>query len=129
MEQLKMNTQLVIDTAMAMVADDHGLLAIDESQATCNKRFAELGITQTEGARRANRDLIITTPGLGESISGVILFDETLTPQRTGNYRWVIWVKSRQCIRAGQLRSWGRFPDCYRPVSANKLRPDHSPTR
>ena len=73
-----MNTQLLIDSARAMVADDKGLLAMDESNPTCNKRFAKLGIPQTEEARRAYRELIITTPGLGESISGAIFYDETI---------------------------------------------------
>ena len=80
--QLKMNTQLLIDTARAMVADDKGLLAMDESHPTCNKRFAKLGIPQTEEARRGYRELIITTPGLGESISGAILYDETIHQQK-----------------------------------------------
>jgi fructose-bisphosphate aldolase class I len=61
-----------------MVADDKGLLAMDESNPTCNKRFAKWGIPQTEETRRAYRELIVTTPGLGESISGAILYDETI---------------------------------------------------
>jgi fructose-bisphosphate aldolase class I len=61
-----------------MMADDKGLLAMDESNPTCNKRFAKLNIPQTVEARRAYRELIVTTPGLGESISGAILFDETI---------------------------------------------------
>jgi fructose-bisphosphate aldolase class I len=65
-----------------MVAEDKGLLAIDESNPTCNKRFARLGIPQTEEARRAYRELILTTPGLGECISGVILYDETIRQQK-----------------------------------------------
>ena len=65
-----------------MVADNKGLLAMDESTPTCNKRFAKLGISQTLEARRAYRELIVTTPGLGESISGVILFDETIHQQK-----------------------------------------------
>ena len=65
-----------------MVADDKGLLAMDESNPTCNKRFAKLGIPQTEEARRAYRELIVTTPGLGESISGAILYDETIRQQK-----------------------------------------------
>jgi len=81
MEQFQMNTQLLIDTARARVADDKGLLAMDESNPTCNKRFAKLGIPQTEEARRAYRELIVTTPGLGESISGAILYDETIRQQ------------------------------------------------
>lgn len=76
-----MNTQELINTAKALVADDKGLLAMDESTPTCNKRFAKLGIPQTVDARRAYRELIITTPGLGECISGVILYDETIRQQ------------------------------------------------
>ena len=77
-----MNPQELIDTARAMVADDKGLLAMDESNPTCNKRFAKLGIPQTVEARRAYRELIVTTPGLGESISGAILYDETIRQQK-----------------------------------------------
>lgn len=65
-----------------LVIDDKGLLAMDESTPTCNKRFARLGIPQTEEARRAYRELIVTTPGLGESISGAILYDETIRQQK-----------------------------------------------
>jgi fructose-bisphosphate aldolase class I len=77
-----MNSQVLIDTAKMLVAGDKGLLATDESNPTCNQRFARLGIPETEDARRAYRELIVTTPGLGESISGVILYDETIR-QRT----------------------------------------------
>ena len=77
-----MNAQSLLDTARAMVADDKGLLAMDESNPTCNRRFAGLGIPQTEEARQAYRELIVTTPGLGESISGVILYDETIRQQK-----------------------------------------------
>src|ERR1035441_5770206 len=73
-----MKTQELIDTARAMVAGDKGLLAMDESTPTCDKRFAKLGIPLTVEARRAWRELLVTTPGLGESISGAILFDETI---------------------------------------------------
>ncbi len=77
-----MNTQELMTTAMALVAGDKGLLAMDESNPTCNKRFAALGIPQTEAARRAYRELIVTAPGLGESISGAILCDETMHQQK-----------------------------------------------
>ena len=77
-----MNTQALIETARELVAGDKGLLAMDESNPTCNKRFAKLGIPQTVEARRAWRELIITTPGLGESISGAILYDETIRQQK-----------------------------------------------
>jgi fructose-bisphosphate aldolase class I len=73
-----MNSQRLIDTATAIFADGKGLLAMDESNPTCNKRFAPLGIPQTEASRRAYRELIVTSPGLRESISGAILYDETI---------------------------------------------------
>ena len=60
------------------MAGDKGLLAMDESTHTCNERFEKVGIPQTEEARRSYRELIVTTPGLGEFISGVILYDETI---------------------------------------------------
>jgi fructose-bisphosphate aldolase class I len=72
------NEQSLIDTAHALFAGDKGLLAMDESNPTCNKRFAALGIPQTEETRRAYRELIVTTPGLSESIGGAILYDETI---------------------------------------------------
>ncbi len=64
--------------ANRLVAEGRGLLAMDESTGTCNKRFAVEGIPQTVEKRRAWRDLLITTPGLGACISGAILYDETL---------------------------------------------------
>ena len=73
-----MNVDTLVQTAQALVADDKGLLAMDESNPTCNQRFAALGIPQTAEARRAWRELIVTTPGLSDSISGVILYDETI---------------------------------------------------
>jgi fructose-bisphosphate aldolase class I len=78
-----MKSQTLRDTAQALVADDKGLLAMDESTPTCNKRFAALGIPQTEETRRAYRELIVTTQGLGESIGGAILCDETIRQQRS----------------------------------------------
>ncbi|WP_339726886.1 class I fructose-bisphosphate aldolase [uncultured Gimesia sp.] len=76
-----MSHKQLIETAYAMVADDKGLLAMDESTPTCHKRFAKLGIPETEEYRRNYRELVVTTPGLNESISGAILFDETIRQQ------------------------------------------------
>jgi fructose-bisphosphate aldolase class I len=78
-----MNVQQLEETAKALVANDKGLLAMDESNPTCNKRFAQLGIPQTVEARRAYRELIVTTPRLGECIGGAILFDETIRQQKS----------------------------------------------
>ena len=71
-------------TASQLFSGDKGLLAMDESTPSCNRRFAALGIPQTEEARRAWRELIVTTPGLAKSISGAILFDETIRQSTTG---------------------------------------------
>lgn len=78
------NKKQLTDTANALVANDKGLLAMDESNPTCNKRFARLGIPETEETRRIYRDLIVTTPGLADSISGAILYDETMRQQTRG---------------------------------------------
>jgi len=76
-----MNVQQLKNTVQALFSDGKGLLAMDESTGTCNKRFAALGIPQTVEARRAYRELIVTTPGLGQCIGGAILFDETIRQQ------------------------------------------------
>jgi fructose-bisphosphate aldolase class I len=55
-----------------------GILAMDESNATCGLRLASIGLDNTEVNRQAYRQLLCTTPGLGEYISGAILFEETL---------------------------------------------------
>lgn len=73
-----MNAKELINIAKALVGSDKGLLAMDESHPTCNKRFVSVGIPQTEEYRRAYRELILTTPNLSSCISGVILFDETI---------------------------------------------------
>jgi fructose-bisphosphate aldolase, class I len=76
-----MKTKELISTAKAMVANNKGILAMDESNPTCNKRFAKLGIPQTPEVRREYREMIVSTAGLNESISGAILFDETVHQQ------------------------------------------------
>jgi len=64
--------------AGAMVASGKGILAADESTGTIEKRFKGINVASTEENRRAYRDMLFTTKGLGEFISGVILYDETL---------------------------------------------------
>jgi fructose-bisphosphate aldolase class I len=76
------NEQKLAETANALVALDKGLLALDESNPTCNKRFARYGIPQTEEMRRNYRELIVTTEGLGEFIGGAILYDETIRQKK-----------------------------------------------
>ena len=65
-------------TARALVAEGKGILAADESDGTIKKRFDSIGVESTEENRRAYRDMLFTTEGVEEYISGVILFDETL---------------------------------------------------
>ncbi|MCP9833247.1 MULTISPECIES: class I fructose-bisphosphate aldolase [unclassified Cyanobium] len=65
-------------TAMALARPGTGLLAADESTGTIGKRFEAIGLDNTEDNRRAYRTLLATAPGLGETISGVILYEETL---------------------------------------------------
>lgn len=93
-----MNTPQLIDTAKALVAGDKGLLAMDESNPTCNKRFAALGIPQTAEARRAYREMIVTTPGLGNSISGAILYDETIRQQLKNGKSFIVAVQEAGII-------------------------------
>ena len=73
-----MNTTELIKTVQMLMAPGKGLLAMDESNPTCNKRFAALNIPQTAEMHRVYRELIVTAPHLGDYISGAILFDETI---------------------------------------------------
>jgi len=66
------------ETAKALVAEGRGILAADESTGTIKKRFDSIELESTEETRRAYRDLLFTTPGVEEYISGVILYDETI---------------------------------------------------
>ncbi len=76
-----MKTQILKDTIQQLFANGKGILAMDESTPTCNNRFEAAGIPQTIEMRRKYRQLIITTPGLNESIGGAILYDETIRQQ------------------------------------------------
>lgn len=73
-----MYEQELAATAKAIIAPGKGILAADESYSTANKRFEKLGIPTTEEMRRAYREMLFTTPGIGDFFSGVILFDETI---------------------------------------------------
>lgn len=80
-----MNTsQRLQQTIDDMVDDRRGVLAADESEPTIKKRFATINLESTEENRRAYRSLLLETPGLGEFISGVILFEETLGQKNAG---------------------------------------------
>jgi fructose-bisphosphate aldolase, class I len=73
-----MSIEQLEEIAQAMVAEGKGIIAIDESNSTCKKRFDGVGIECTEETRRNYREMLLTTPKLSDYISGAILYDETL---------------------------------------------------
>ena len=79
-----MTTDTPESTIRALLAEGKGILAADESFPTIERRFKELGIASNERNRRAYRQLLFKTRGLGESISGAILFDETIRQRTSG---------------------------------------------
>jgi fructose-bisphosphate aldolase class I len=79
----------LVETAQAMVAPGKGILAIDESTGTIKKRFDGVGVESTEDNRLDYRSMLLTTPGLGEHISGAILFDETIRQSMSDGTRLV----------------------------------------
>ncbi|KAL2925439.1 Fructose-bisphosphate aldolase 3 chloroplastic [Bienertia sinuspersici] len=83
----------LVNTAKTIASPGRGILAIDESNATCGKRLASIGLDNTEVNRQAYRQLLLTTLGLGEYISGVILFEETLYQSTTDGKKFV------ECLR------------------------------
>jgi fructose-bisphosphate aldolase, class I len=70
--------------AATLIADGKGILAADESVATIKRRFDTVGIQSTEQSRRAYREMLFTTPGAAEFISGAILYDETINQKSSG---------------------------------------------
>lgn len=88
-----MDPDTLIKTAQAMVADNKGLIAMDESNPTCNKRFAALGILQTPKMRLLYREMLITTFGLSEGINAAILYDETVRQKLSDGTPFIKAVK------------------------------------
>jgi fructose-bisphosphate aldolase class I len=99
-ERINVNTVAMEATAMELVAPGKGILAADESGPTIEKRFKGVGVASTEESRRAYRELLFTTQGLGAFISGVILYDETMR-QKAADGSTLIEVLTRQGIIPG----------------------------
>ena len=95
-----MNAQQLERTARELVPGGKGILAADESTGTITKRFDAVDIESTEENRRAYREMLFTTPGIGEYLSGVILFDETIR-QKTSDGTPLPEVIERQGIVPG----------------------------
>jgi fructose-bisphosphate aldolase class I len=95
-----MDKQLLAKTAAAMVAKGKGILAADESSGTCEKRFKSVNVECTEETRRAYRNLLFSTPGVEQHLSGVILFDETAR-QKAGDGSLIPQYLSKKGILPG----------------------------
>jgi fructose-bisphosphate aldolase class I len=95
-----MKTANLESVARNLVASGKGILAADESTPTIEKRFKSIGVASTEENRRAYRDILFTTAGVGEFISGVILFDETIR-QKTRDGRTFVKALEQQGIIPG----------------------------
>ena len=95
--------------AATLVADGKGILAADESVATATRRFDTVGIRSTEQSRRAYREMLFTTPGAAEFISGVILYDETIR-QKSSDGTPLAEVLSSQGIVPGIKVDTGAEP-------------------
>ena len=89
-----MNISTLQKTARDMVAAGKGILAMDESHPTCKKRFDSISVEANEESRRNYRSMLVTAAGLGDHISGTILFDETLRQQTTGGMSFVQYLQS-----------------------------------
>ena len=70
--------------ALTLVAEGKGILAADESIPTLTRRFDTLGIQSTEQSRRTYREMLFTSPGAAEFISGAIMYDETIRQKSSG---------------------------------------------
>lgn len=81
--------------ARAMVAKDKGILAADESSGTIKKRFDAIQLESTEEHRRGYREMLFTTPGIGQWISGVIFYDETLRQKTQGGVPFPAWLEKQ----------------------------------
>jgi fructose-bisphosphate aldolase class I len=96
-------------TAKALVAPGKGILAADESAPTIKKRFDSIGLESTETNRRDYREMLFTSPGIGQHISGVILFDETLR-QKAADGKPLVDLLTKQGIIPGIKVDMGAKP-------------------
>jgi fructose-bisphosphate aldolase class I len=104
-----MSSTDLVAVAQAMVAEGKGILAIDESTGTIAKRFKSISVENNEENRRAYREMLLTTPGLGKHISGAILYDETLR-QSTLDGRSFVSVMEEAGILPGIKVDMGAHP-------------------
>jgi len=99
----------LVKTAKTVASPGRGILAMDESNATCGKRLASIGLENTEANRQAFRTLLVSVPGLGQYVSGAILFEETLY-QSTTEGKKMVDVLNEQGIVPGIKVDKGLVP-------------------
>jgi len=99
----------LVKTAKTIATPGRGILAMDESNATCGKRLDSIGVENTEDNRRAYRELLLSAPGLGKYVSGAILFEETLF-QNTKSGKSMVAVLNEQGIAPGIKVDEGLVP-------------------
>jgi len=101
-------------TVEAMIRPGRGILAADESGPTIAKRFKAIGVVSTEDNRRTYRNLLLSTPGLGDFISGIILYEETLG-QRADDGTPLAQLAARQGIVPGIKVDAGKIALAHAP--------------
>ncbi|PIA57137.1 hypothetical protein AQUCO_00600105v1 [Aquilegia coerulea] len=99
----------LVKTAKTVASPGHGIMAMDESNATCGKRLASIGLENTEANRQAYRTLLVSAPGLGNYVSGAILFEETLY-QSTVDGKKIVDILVEQKIVPGIKVDKGLVP-------------------
>ena len=111
-----MNLEKLEATARALVPPGKGILAADESHPSIGRRFEPLGIPNTEDTRRRYRQMLFTTPGAADYVSGVILFDETIR-QKADDGTPLVEFLTRQGIVPGIKVDRGAKPLAAAPGS------------
>jgi fructose-bisphosphate aldolase class I len=100
----------LVKTAKSIASPGRGILAMDESNATCGLRLASIGLENTEANRQAYRELLVTTPGIGDYVSGAILFEETLYQSKIDGSKTFVDVLKEQNVVPGIKVDKGLVP-------------------
>jgi fructose-bisphosphate aldolase class I len=85
-------------TAKQLVQNGKGVLAADESNGSCEKRFDAVGVACTEESRRQYRQILLTTPGIADSLSGVILYDETFWQKSDSGQQFPEYLRGQNIL-------------------------------
>ena len=91
------------EIAKFIVSDGKGILAADESNPTCTKRFDTISVESTEKNRRDYRELLFRAPGMANNIGGVILFDETIRQKTDDGLHLIEVIKHKELCQALRL--------------------------